>query len=94
VNVVLDKKIPNGPWHAELTLRSGTIVHSVTATITFPDAGGDARLFQAHAAKGKTFWGLLALLLLLAVLLGLLLWWWSRRRREEEDEEEQSTARA
>ena len=91
VTVVLDKKIPNGPWHAKLTLRSGTIEHAVTATITFPDAGGEARVFEAHAAKGKTFWGLLALLLLLAVLLALLLWWWKRRRDEKDEEERAAT---
>lgn len=87
VRVILDKKIPNGPWHAKLTLRSGRIEHAVTATISFPDAGGDARIFEARPVKGKTFWGLIALLLLLAVLLGLLLWWWRRRKRDEEEEE-------
>lgn len=84
VRVILDKKIPNGPWHAKLTLRSGTIEHAVTATITFPDAGGDARVFEAHAVKTKTFLGLIALILLVLVLLGLVLWWWTSRRDEEE----------
>lgn len=93
VNVVLDKKIPNGPWHAKLTLRSGTVQHAVTATISFPDAGGKARVFEARPVKGKTFWGLLALLLLVAVLLALLLWWWRRRRDEDEDEEERALTR-
>jgi hypothetical protein len=88
VRVILDKKIPNGPWHAKLTLRSGTIQHAVTATISFPDAGGTARVFEARPVKGKTFWGLIALLLLLAVLLGLLLWWWRRRKRDDDEDED------
>lgn len=87
VRVVLDKEIPNGPWRAVLTLRSGTIEHTVTATISFPDAGGDARVFEARPQKGKRFWGLIALLLLLAVLLSLLWLLWRRRRADDADDE-------
>jgi hypothetical protein len=88
VRVVLDKDIPSGPWHATLTLRSGKIEHTVTATISFPEAGGRARVFEARPTKGKTLWGLIALLLLLGVLLGLLWFWWRRRRRDDEDEDD------
>lgn len=87
VRVVLDKEIPNGPWRAVLTLRSGTIEHTVTATITFPDAGGDARVFDARPQKGKTFWGVFALLILLAVLVPLLLLLWRRWRRHDDEDE-------
>ncbi|TDT94091.1 hypothetical protein EDD99_7999 [Streptomyces sp. 846.5] len=36
VTVPLDRRLPNGPWKVSLTLASGLIHHSVTATITFP----------------------------------------------------------
>jgi hypothetical protein len=39
VTVVLDKRLPNGPWTAELTLRSGLLKQTVSATVTFPTAG-------------------------------------------------------
>ncbi|MBQ1018234.1 hypothetical protein KBX71_10220 [Micromonospora sp. D93] len=31
--------LPNGPWNAEVNLESGLVKRSVTAQITFPDAG-------------------------------------------------------
>jgi hypothetical protein len=39
VAVYLDKEIPNGPWTAWLTLSSGRVERTATATITFPDSG-------------------------------------------------------
>jgi hypothetical protein len=39
VNVVLDERIPAGPWKVRLTLASGQVKHTVTATITFPPSG-------------------------------------------------------
>jgi hypothetical protein len=38
VRILLDKRLPVGPWAARLTLRSGSIERTVTATITFPSA--------------------------------------------------------
>jgi hypothetical protein len=40
VTIALDKRVPAGPWDAEITLRSGLIEHSARATITFPDTLG------------------------------------------------------
>lgn len=42
VVTTLDLGLPDGPWRAELTLRSGTTEHAVAATLTFPsqDAEG------------------------------------------------------
>ncbi|WBP90326.1 peptidase [Kitasatospora cathayae] len=37
VTVPLDKQLPNGPWKVHLTLASGLIQRTVTATITFPN---------------------------------------------------------
>jgi hypothetical protein len=39
VTIALDKRIPAGPWDAEITLRSGLLERSAHATITFPDLG-------------------------------------------------------
>ncbi|RJT84684.1 hypothetical protein D6T64_21275 [Cryobacterium melibiosiphilum] len=35
----LSDELPNGPWDATLSLKSGLVEREVTATITFPDAG-------------------------------------------------------
>jgi hypothetical protein len=38
VTIALDERVPAGPWEARVTLRSGLIVRSTHATITFPTA--------------------------------------------------------
>ncbi|WP_055482307.1 hypothetical protein [Sphaerimonospora mesophila] len=40
VRVVLDERLPNGPWDVRLELSSGMIRRTVTATLTFPTAAG------------------------------------------------------
>jgi hypothetical protein len=40
LRTLLDTRLPNGPWTARLTVRSGAIQRVVTATITFPSAAG------------------------------------------------------
>ena len=37
--IMLDKQIPDGPWHAFVTIRSGLLERSVQATISFPATG-------------------------------------------------------
>lgn len=39
VLVPLDRRLPDGPWKARLTLASGRVERTVTATVTFPRAG-------------------------------------------------------
>ncbi len=39
IKIILDKRLPAGPWDARVTLHSGLITNSAHATITFPDAG-------------------------------------------------------
>ncbi|MEW1914446.1 peptidase [Kitasatospora sp. NPDC085895] len=36
VTVLLDRQLPAGPWKVRLTLASGMVRHTVTATVTFP----------------------------------------------------------
>ncbi|MFW2512351.1 hypothetical protein ACNI3K_01070 [Demequina sp. SO4-13] len=42
VTVALDPLLPNGPWHAELTVTSGLEERSIEADLTFPEPGGVA----------------------------------------------------
>jgi hypothetical protein len=87
VAIPLDKSLPNGPWDASLTMRSGRLERTVTATITFPDPGEPAKAFDVdHPDKGAP--AAIAILLLLLVLLGLFLFWWERRRRRRAQEAE------
>lgn len=39
VAIALDKGLPAGPWRAKFVLRSGTVQHRSSATVTFPDQG-------------------------------------------------------
>jgi hypothetical protein len=39
VTVILDKRLPTGPWQAHLTLQSGFVKKEATAAVTFPDPG-------------------------------------------------------
>lgn len=52
VPVVLDRQIPDGPWDATMTLRSGLLERSASARITFPHEAGSARPVEPR--KGKT----------------------------------------
>jgi len=38
--VVLDKRLPRGPWRVHIRLSSGFVQHSAAATITFPTRAG------------------------------------------------------
>lgn len=42
VSVVLNETLPDGPWHATLTLKSGLLEETVEADVTFPEAGETA----------------------------------------------------
>ena len=72
VRIVLDDRLPAGPWHAQINLRSGLLSRNAAATITFP------------GAESSSTWprlviiGLLALIGLLLVITALLI---ARRRR-------------
>lgn len=86
VEVVLNKELPAGPWDATLTLRSGELEKTVTATILFPEPGEEPETFDAEPVEGKTFWGLIALLFLLLALLLLLSYLWRRHRKKRVEE--------
>ena len=90
VAIRLSPDIPTGPWTATVTLRSGTVEETATATITFPEDPGTAappvvaRPKDVTGTAGGRIALVIALLLLLLVL-ALLLWWlWRRKQRRGE----------
>ena len=71
VAIVLDPRLPAGPWNARITLRSGLVERAAEATITFPDVGVAAPVRATPLRPGWLYpaAGLAALLLGLAALL-------------------------
>ena len=82
--VLLDPTLPDGPWDAVVTIKSGRLEREAEATITFPSEPGEsADPVPAESVKEKRRIFLpIALLLLLAVLGGLLWFVFWRRRRK------------
>jgi hypothetical protein len=71
VTVRLDRRIPPGPWRAQIRLRSGQIQRTALATITFPRDAGAAKQPTARVAPAghhKTILLATILLILLAVV--------------------------
>jgi hypothetical protein len=66
IMIMLDRQIPDGPWHALVTLRSGLIERSARATINFPATATPHLPYDLIA-------GLVIFLLLVAILTGLLM---------------------
>jgi hypothetical protein len=67
VEIALDKRLPAGPWDAQVTLRSGLLDRSRRATITFPGAAASS------SGPHLVVLGVLGLLGLLLALAGLLI---------------------
>jgi hypothetical protein len=61
VTVRIDRRLPRGPWRAELRLESGSILRAAVATITFPRAAA-----AASARPRQLMLVVIILLLLLA----------------------------
>ena len=85
VTIDLDKDLPNGPWLATVTLRSGTTIREAKARITFPAAGHAAPAVRPEATGGGSSWLVpvvaLAVVLLLVVAGAFAI---ARRRRGDE----------
>ena len=62
----LDKRLPRGPWRAELRLRSGAVQRVAVATITFPRLASAAKPPAARSTPPGSHH-------LVSVLLGVLL---------------------
>jgi hypothetical protein len=81
VTIMLDERLPAGPWEAQLSLHSGLLDRTAKATLTFPDTGAAAAV--PTNAEGPV-WLYVAGAGLLLVLLALAAWIGARRRREHD----------
>jgi hypothetical protein len=63
VSVNISGKLPRGPWHAVLTLRSGLLTQTERATLTFP-------VRTAPASPDGTGWVMLIAIILVVLLFG------------------------
>jgi hypothetical protein len=50
--VRLDKRLPRGPWRAQVRLRSGSVSRTATARLTFPPRAHAAKASAANAGSG------------------------------------------
>lgn len=69
VTIELGKDLPAGPWEAEVTMRSGLIDRTATATLTFPGEGAPL----PDSSSGIPAWLLAAGAVLLLLICSLLL---------------------
>ncbi|HYO40246.1 MAG TPA: hypothetical protein VER39_11370, partial [Nocardioidaceae bacterium] len=83
ISVELDKRLPNGPWKAKLSVTSGLLTETAQATLTFPTSGTGETVTVSNGLS--LYWwlggGLVGL-----VLLGLVVWILLRRRRREPED--------
>lgn len=75
----LPRELPNGPWTAQVRLKSGLLEHQASAVITFPDAGPGEVVapVQADASEWLPWIAIAAAAVLAALTAALLV----RRRR-------------
>jgi hypothetical protein len=71
ITIMLDKRLPDGPWNALVMLRSGLLEHGARATVTFPATGTPSSPYPIIA-------GLVSLLLVSIAAARLM----TRRRRQ------------
>jgi hypothetical protein len=81
VSVLLNKQLPNGPWKASLTLKSGLIQKTVSATITFPDEAGKGGAVVLDSGWSLFTWASIALAALVVGAGGVVLRHRMKRRR-------------
>ena len=72
VTVRLDKRLPRGPWHAQIRLRSGFLQRGASATLTFPRQSGLVQIVPARSRHLMLFAILLGLIVAAAIALVLL----------------------
>ncbi len=77
----LDKQLPAGPWDATVTLRSGLVERSASATITFPASGISAPVSTRSAGHSGWLYAIIAGLVILLLGAAALLFHQLGRRR-------------
>ncbi|WP_309107266.1 hypothetical protein [Arthrobacter sp.] len=78
VVTTLNPALPNGPWNAQLKLKSGLIEHESAAIVTFPDAG-EGKTVEIAPQAGFPWIAVGALLMTLLIATVLLRLWLRRR---------------
>jgi hypothetical protein len=78
VVTTLDPALPNGPWNAQLHLKSGLVEHEAAASIAFPDAGQGETVEPVQEAGFP--WIALGTGVAGLFVVAALLRWWLRRR--------------
>jgi len=81
VYVTLDRQVPDGPWLATLTARSGLLKRTARATLTFPSGPGAGAAITARPLPNQRPWVLWGVITLSALLLLVALLYVLRRRR-------------
>jgi hypothetical protein len=77
VTIALDKALPDGPWDARITLRSGLLEESATASLIFPAPGSSVTVTPK---SGGSAWSLPVVAVLVGGIIGLLVFVVARRR--------------
>jgi hypothetical protein len=85
VTIVLDEKIPAGPWDARISLRSGLLERSARATINFPAAGASPSVRTTPVRPGWLSAAIAALAVILLLGITTLLVVRARRSRTLRD---------
>ena len=53
ISIVLDRRLPDGPWKAHLKLQSGFVIKEIDTTVTFPPPGGSD---QSISMPSRPIW--------------------------------------
>jgi hypothetical protein len=80
LDIPLDPSLPNGPWQADLTLRSGFVERTVQTNLTFPASGQSAIEFVPSGWLRQ--YGIELVGGLTALLVGGITWGLVHKRRE------------
>ncbi|MFI6449495.1 peptidase [Kitasatospora sp. NPDC050543] len=81
VTIPLDRQLPNGPWKVRLTLTSGLVQRTVTATMTFPDGSQSGASVTPSAADSASMPPVMTVSMSAIILLAALGYGVVRRRR-------------
>jgi hypothetical protein len=80
VSVALDEQVPNGPWLATITVKSGLTQRTASATLTFPTGPGLGTSAPAKSESEISWWPIAAVMTFLFLLLMALCRYVMRRR--------------
>lgn len=73
ITFTLPREVPNGPWTAEIRLKSGLLERETSSPVTFPDAGPGDTLTPAQDERNPWIWAAAGTALLVLIAATLLL---------------------